>query len=93
MTTRTVILSGRAYSLAVEGSSIPEKEGWPKPVFRRWGPGFQAIYVDVDESLAWLIQTQLEDLFSLYDGGGGDGFTADARILRLALERNGWWPR
>lgn len=80
-----VTVNGKAYIAAIDGSGVPEEEGWPVPSMRKVGRGFQAVF-DVTPEQARLIESHLQDLGETWSGAGVDGGGPDGRACLAAAK-------
>lgn len=82
-----ITMSGKTYSAAVEGSSVPTEEGWPTPKVVRVGNGHRIDYAGITRHEAELILSHLDECAECLSGGGVDGGAADARAIRRDAAR------
>ena len=71
-------MSGVGYRAAIEASSVPREEFWPKPTMRKQGRGVQAVY-EGDKNLAELIASHLEEVGESFVIGDDDQTRAEGR--------------
>lgn len=85
---KTLRISGKAYDAAIAGSQVPFEEGWPVPVTRKIGKGYQMVYQDLDDETASLILWHLDDVVTILEGSSDLDAQEDRRALLTTLEKN-----